>query len=271
MCRMSKPVSSYNLTVNGDGVMSTVIKREIKKDEGFANTGLDIDKCRFSRERCYGIGQMVWTTITNLTGVMLAGKCVIVAGYGAKGKDIAGTARAFGARVTVTEDSPIRAVEAVMDGFDVVTINEAARFGDVFVAATDVTGVISEQAFMVMKDGAALCNVEADDSIDITYLEETYIEKEGAEDGVVSYELMNGRSIRIINGGRCLAGDADELDRAVYELALRKLEKSFLDGAGAEAMNEIANITEENRVERIINEAREEVASRMLRTLGVSI
>lgn len=248
---MSKPASSYDLAVNGDRVMSTMIKREIKKDESFENVGLDIDKCRFFRDRCYGIGQTVWTTITSLTGIMLAGNCVIVAGYGAKGKDIAGTARAFGARVTVTEDNPVRALEAVMEGFDVVTMDEAARYGDIFVTATDATGVISESAFMVMKDGAVLCNVDADGAIDTAYLEAVYIEKENSEDGVTSYELMNGRTIRIINAGRSLTGEAYELDKAVYELAAKKL----AEGCEGDA----------------IEEAREEVARRMLRTLGVRI
>ncbi len=237
--------------VGGYEVMSTMIKKEIEKDGCFENTELDIDRCRFFRGRCYGIGQTVWTTITRLTGIMLAGKCVIVAGYGAKGKDIAGTARAFGARVTVTEDSHVRAVEAVMDGFDVVTMDEAARYGDIFVTATDVAKVISGQAFMVMKDGAVLCNVDADDAIDITYLEETYIEKENAEGGVISYELMNGRTLRVINEGRSFASEVDELDKAVYELAAKKLA--------------------EGREGDAIEEAREEVARRMLRTLGVRI
>ena len=248
--------------------MSAKREREVKIDESFENTELDIDKCRFFRDRCYGVGQTVWTTLTSLTGLMLAGKCMIVAGYGAKGKDIAGTARAFGARVTVTEDSPVRAVEAVMDGFDVVTMDEAARYGDVFVTATDAAGVISEQIFMIMKDGAVLCNVGADGTIDTAYLEETYIEKENSEGGVTSYELMNGRTIRIINAGRSLADETNELDKAVYELAAKKLAEKFPDGAWHGAGNDIV---EENCVEQVINEAREEVARRMLRTLGVRI
>ena len=183
-----------------------------------------VDKCCLFGERHYGVGQKTWTTLTNFTGIMLAGKCVIVAGYGAKGKDIAVTARAFGARVTVTEDNPIRALEAVMDGFDVVPMDEAARYGDVFVTATDATGVISGQAFMVMKDGAVMCNVGADDAIDTAYLEETYIEKESAKDGVTSYELMNGRSLKVINSGRSLVADeADELDDEAREEAARRV------------------------------------------------
>ncbi|MBR6638182.1 MAG: hypothetical protein IKK96_04915 [Lachnospiraceae bacterium] len=228
-----------------------------------------VDRCRFFRNRCYGIGQTVWTTITNLTGIMLAGKCVIVAGYGAKGKDIAETARAFGARVTVTEDSPIRAVEAVMDGFDVVTPDEAARFGDVFVTATDTAKVISEQAFVVMKDDAVLCNVGADGAIDTEYLEGVYIEKESAEDGVTSYELMNGRSLRVISDGKCLVSEVDELDRAVYELAAKKLEDKF-PGDLDETEN-AGDIAEAEYMEQVINEAREEVARRVLRTLEVRI
>lgn len=246
-------------------------EKEVKRDECIENTELNIGKCRFFTDRCYGVGQTVWTTLTSLTGIMLAGKCVIVAGYGAKGKDIAGTARAFGARVTVTEVNPVRAVWAVMDGFDVLTMDEAARYGDVFVTATDAAGVISENAFMVMKDGAVICNVGVDGSIDTAYLEETYIEKEGAEDGVTSYELMNGRCLKVINEGRSLAGEADELDRAVYELATKKLEERLASSARHGAGIVENDIAEANCIEQVIDEAREEVARRVLRTLGVRI
>jgi len=228
----------------------------------FENAELDIEKCRFFRNRCYGIGQTVWTTITNLTGIMLAGKCVIVAGYGAKGKDIAGTARAFGARVTVAESNAVRALEAVMDGFDVVTMDEAARYGDIFVIATDAAGVISETAFMVMKDGAVLCNVDVDDAIDTEYLEEVYIEKEIRENGVMEYELMNGRCLKVIaQNSISMLEEMTELDKEVYLLATNKLADSIADGSA----------TGDEAISQAIKEAREEVARRKLRELGCRI
>ena len=242
--------------------MSIKNEREDMTHGCFENAELDIEKCRFFRNRCYGIGQTVWTTITNLTGLMLAGKCVIVAGYGAKGKDIAGIARAFGARVTVTEDNPVRALEAVMDGFDVVTMDEAARYGDIFVTATDVAKVISEQAFMVMKDGAVLCNVGVDYAIDTAYLEETYIEKEIRENGVTEYELMNGRCLKVIaQNSISMPEEMTELDKEVYLLATNKLADSVADGSA----------TGDEAISQAIKEAREEVARRKLRELGCRI
>ena len=243
--------------------MSIKNERENMTHGCFENAELDIEKCRFFRNRCYGIGQTVWTTITNLTGIMLAGKCVIVAGYGAKGKDIAETARAFGARVTVTENNPVRALEAVMEGFDVATMDEAAGYGDIFVTATDAAKVISEQAFMVMKNGAVLCNAEAScKAIDTAYLEETYIEKEIRENGVTEYELMNGRCLKVIAQDSILMpAEMTELDKEVYLLATNKLADSVADGSA----------TGDKVISKAIEEAREEVARRKLRELGCRI
>lgn len=243
--------------------MSIKNERENMTHGCFENAELDIEKCRFFRNRCYGIGQTVWTTITNLTGIMLAGKCVIVAGYGAKGKDIAGTARAFGARVTVAESNAVRALEAVMDGFDVSAMDEAARYGDIFVTATDMAKVISEQAFMVMKDGAVLCNAEAScKAIDTEYLEETYIEKEIRENGVTEYELMNGRCLKVIAQDSIpMSEEMTELDKEVYLLATNKLADSIADGSA----------TGDEAISQAVKEAREEVARRKLRKLGCRI
>lgn len=243
--------------------MSTTIKSENERKSCLENAEFDIEKCRFFRDRCYGIGQTVWTTLTSLTGIMLAGKCVIIAGYGVKGKDIAGTARAFGARVTVAESNAVRALEAVMDGFDVVTMDEAARYGDIFVTATDMAKVISEQAFMVMKNGAVLCNAEAScKAIDTEYLEETYIEKEIRENGVTEYELMNGRCLKIIaQDSITMPAEMTELDKEVYLLATNKLADSIADASAAE----------DEAISKAIKEAREEVARRKLRKLGCRI
>ena len=226
------------------------------------SVAFDADRCRLFEDKCYGIGQAVWTFVSNLTGLMLAGKNVVVAGYGAKGKDIAGTARAFGARVTVAESNAVRALEAVMDGFDVVTMDDAARYGDIFVTATDMAKVISEQAFMVMKDGAVLCNVGVDYAIDTAYLEETYIEKEIRENGVTEYELMNGRCLKFIaQDSISMPEEITELDKEVYLLAVNKLADSIAGGSA----------TRDEAVSSAIEEAREEVARRVLRKLGCRI
>ena len=240
--------------------MLTDKQKEAEREK--MSVAFDADRCRLFEDKCYGIGQAVWTFVTNLTGLMLAGKNVVVAGYGAKGKDIAGTARAFGARVTVAESNAVRALEAVMDGFDVVTMDEAARYGDIFVTATDAAGVISESAFMVMKDGAVLCNVGADCAIDTVYLEETYIEKEIRENGVTEYELMNGRCLKVIAQDSIpMPEEMTELDKEVYLLAVNKLADSIADGSA----------TEDEAISQAIKEAREEVARRKLRKLGCRI
>ena len=211
---------------------------------------IDVKTCRMFDNKCYGIGQVVWTRVTGAIGLMIAGKTVVVAGYGAKAKDIAGVAKSFGARVIITESDTVRALEAVMDGFDVLAMDEAARYGDVFVTATDSENVISEKAFMVMKDSAVLFSIEAScKAIDTGYLEETYIEKEIRGNDVIEYELMNGRCIKVITLDCVLSSmEMTELDNAVLFLMVKKLAAGIADGSatvGKADMGDVEEVREE--------------------------
>ena len=114
--------------------------------------------CKHFFDNRYGTGQSVWDGINRTTNLIVAGKDVVVAGYGWCGKGVAMRAKGLGARVIVTEIDPIKAMEAVMDGFRVMSMAEAAPIGDIFVTVTGCEDVITEEHFLKMKDGAICCN-----------------------------------------------------------------------------------------------------------------
>lgn len=114
--------------------------------------------CKYLFDNRYGTGQSVWDGINRTTNLIVAGKTVVVAGYGWCGKGIAMRAKGQGAKVVVTEIDPIKAIEAHMDGFDVAPMLDAAAVGDIFITATGCKDVIRREHFEVMKSGAILCN-----------------------------------------------------------------------------------------------------------------
>ena len=114
--------------------------------------------CKHLFDNRYGTGQSVWDGINRTTNLIVAGKNVVVAGYGWCGKGVAMRAKGLGAKVIVTEVDPIRAMEAVMDGFTIMPMIKAAEIGDFFVTVTGCRDVITEEAFYKMKDGAICCN-----------------------------------------------------------------------------------------------------------------
>ena len=115
-------------------------------------------KAKHYYDNKYGTGQSVWDAIMHTANLVVAGKTVVVAGYGWCGKGVAMRAKGLGAKVTVTEVDPIKAMEAVMDGFTVMKMSEAAPLGDIFVTVTGCDNVIVKEHFALMKDGAICCN-----------------------------------------------------------------------------------------------------------------
>ena len=114
--------------------------------------------CKHMFDNRYGTGQSVWDGINRTTNLIVAGKYVVVSGYGWCGKGVALRAKGLGAKVIVTEVDPIRALEAVMDGYEVMPMKDAARVGDMFVTVTGCSGIITTEHFETMKDGAILTN-----------------------------------------------------------------------------------------------------------------
>ena len=148
--------------------------------------------CKHLFDNRYGTGQSVWDGINRTTNLIVAGKTVVVAGYGWCGKGVSMRAKGLGARVIVTEIDPIKAIEAIMDGFDVMPMNEAAQIGDFFVTVTGCRGVITEQDFLVMKEGAVLCNAgHFNVEIDMERLQEISVECREMRHNIMGYTLPN--------------------------------------------------------------------------------
>ncbi|NEQ81714.1 MAG: adenosylhomocysteinase [Moorea sp. SIO2I5] len=164
----------------------------------------DADTKHFFDNR-YGTGQSTLDGIIRATNVLLAGKNVVVAGYGWCGKGTALRARGLGANVIVTEIDPTKAIEAVMDGFRVMPMAEAAPLGDLFVTVTGNKHVIRPEHFEVMKDGAMVCNSgHFDIEIDLESLGKMATEVKEVRNFTQEYCLKNGKSVVVLGEGRLI-------------------------------------------------------------------
>jgi adenosylhomocysteinase len=165
----------------------------------------------------YGTGQSTIDGILRATNILFAGKTVVVAGYGWVGRGIAMRARGMGARVIVTEVDPVKALEAVMDGFEVMKMIDAAKIGDIFITATGNINVIRREHFEIMKDGAILANAgHFDVEVSVKDLESIAVEKRDIRDCVTEYVLPNGKKLYLLGRGRlvnlvCAEGHPSEI------------------------------------------------------------
>ncbi|KUK66561.1 MAG: Adenosylhomocysteinase [Parcubacteria bacterium 34_609] len=153
----------------------------------------------------YGTGQSTIDGLLRATNILLAGKIVVICGYGWCARGVANRARGMGSRVIITEVDHLKALEAVMDGFQVSKIRDAAQVGDIFITLTGNKNVISKEEFLLMKDSAILANAgHFNVEIDIPALEELAVKKEVARPGVVSYIFNNQKRLFLLVEGRLL-------------------------------------------------------------------
>src|SRR3954468_525184 len=152
----------------------------------------------------YGTGQSTIDGVIRATDMLVAGKRVVVAGYGWCGKGVASRARGMGSKVIVTEVDPIRALEAAMDGFEVMSMKEAAKIGDLFITLTGDMHVVGKEHLKAMKDGAVVCNSgHFDIEIDLKALKEMAVkEDKNVRNSVDAYTLPGGKKIFILGEGR---------------------------------------------------------------------
>ena len=159
--------------------------------------------CKHLFDNRYGTGQSTLDGIMNSTNLMIAGKTVVVAGYGWCGKGLAMRAKGMGAVVVVTEIDPVKAIEAVMDGFTVLPMDEAAKVGDLFVTLTGCCDVIRREHFEVMKDGVLLANSgHFDVEIDKTALKDLSVEDWERKPNIHGYRMKDGRILNLLAEGR---------------------------------------------------------------------
>ncbi|MGQ9575930.1 MAG: adenosylhomocysteinase [Thermoguttaceae bacterium] len=166
------------------------------------NVNDSVTKSKF--DNLYGCRESLADGLKRATGVMVAGKVVVVCGYGDVGKGCAQSMRAYGARVLVTEIDPICALQAAMEGYEVTTLEEAAPRGNIFVTATGCCDVIRGEHMLAMPDGAVVCNIgHFDVEIDVAWLNTTPgVRRKNIKPLVDQYTLPNGRSILLLAEGR---------------------------------------------------------------------
>jgi len=222
--------------------------------------------CKHMFDNRYGTGQSVWDGIMRTTNLVVAGKYVVVSGYGWCGKGVSLRAKGLGAKVIVTETDPIRALEAVMDGYEVMPMAEAAALGDIFITVTGCSGVIRKEHFLSLKDGAILSNAgHFDVEVDMAGLEEIAVKKYEARHNIQGYVLPNGKTVFTIAEGRLVnlaAADGHPAEIMDMSFAVQALSAEYLVRMRGKL---------DNTVIAFPRELDEAVAARKLRAMGVSI
>ena len=214
----------------------------------------------------YGTGQSTVDGIIRATNVLLAGRTFVVAGYGWCGRGLAERARGMGAHVLVTEVDPLRALQAAMDGFRVVTMEEAAPLGDIFCTATGVIGVIRGEHFDAMRDGALIANTgHFNVEIDVLALRQRATATSAPRPSVEQFVLADGRTLNLLAEGRLVNLTAAEGHPASV------MDMSFANQAlSAEYAIRHAD-TLENRVYVVPTEIDEAIARLKLAAMGITI
>ena len=222
--------------------------------------------CKHMFDNRYGTGQSVWDGICRTTNLIVAGKYVVISGYGWCGKGVTLRAKGLGAKVIVTETDPVRALEAVMDGYEVMPMCDAAKIGDIFCTVTGGRDIITAEHFPLMKDGAILSNAgHFNVEVDMDALEKMAVNKYEARHNIQGYVMPDGRTLFTIAEGRLVnlaAADGHPADIMDMSFAIQAMSAQFLaENRGKLKADVVA-------VPRDIDEA---VARRKLKAMGVEI
>ncbi len=227
------------------------------------NVNDSVTKSKF--DNLYGCRESLADGIKRATDIMIAGKVVVVCGYGDVGKGCASSMRGFGARVIITEVDPICALQASMEGYEVLTVDEAAQIGDIFVTATGCINVITGAHMETMKNESIVCNIgHFDNEIDMAYLDNSpECRKINIKPQVDKWQLKSGRSIIVLAEGRlvnlgCATGHPSFV-----------MSNSFTNQTLAQI--ELANKTLEKKVYTLPKSLDEEVARLHLGRLGAKL
>ncbi|MCR5059514.1 MAG: adenosylhomocysteinase [Saccharofermentans sp.] len=245
-----------------------VHRLEILKKEGklkYPVVAVNDARCKHLFDNRFGTGQSVWTAIMATTNLIVAGKTVVVAGFGMCGKGVAMRAKGLGAKVIVTEIDPVKACEAIMEGYHVMTMDEAAPLGDVFVTVTGCKDIIVRRHFEKMKNGAICCNAgHFDCEVNIRELESVAVSSDELRNNIIGYTLEDGRTICILAEGRLVnlaSGDGHPVEIMDMSFALQAQSARYI------AANRNLPIDVYQTPEIIDNR----VAEILLKTKGISI
>ncbi|MBR4411047.1 MAG: adenosylhomocysteinase [Firmicutes bacterium] len=246
-----------------------VIRLKAMEREGALNFPMvavnDAD-CKHLFDNRYGTGQSTMDALMRSTNLIIAAKTVVVIGYGWCSRGIAMRAAALGANVIVTEINPVKAIEAKMDGFQVMKMEQAAPLGDFFVTATGCCKTITVEHMLTMKDGAILSNAgHFDSEVDMAGLEKACVEKKEARENIMGYKLENGKWVNVIAEGRLVniaAADGHPAEIMDLSFAVQALSAKYI-------MEN--HETLENKVIDVSGEMDELIARRKLAAWGVEI
>lgn len=210
--------------------------------------------CKYLFDNRYGTGQSSWDGIMRTTNLAVAGKTVVVAGYGWCGKGVAMRAKGLGANVIVTEIDPIKGIEAVFDGFRVMPMREAAKYGDFFVTVTGCKDVITKEHLPLMKDGAVLANAgHFDVEINVKDLEAMTVEPAyEVRKNITTYTMPNGKKINLLGEGRLVnlaCGDGHPVEVMDLSFAMQFLAMKYLLEHKGELQNNLYVLPEELNTE----------------------
>ncbi len=223
-------------------------------------------KAKHYYDNKYGTGQSVWDAIMHTTNLVVAGKTVVVAGYGWCGKGVAMRAKGMGADVVVCEVDPFKALDATMNGFRVMPMDEAARCGDVFVTVTGCKDVITPRHFAVMKHNALLTNAgHFDCEVDVAGLAAMAVGREVRRENIEGYTLPDGRVLNVLGEGRLVnlaAGNGHPAEIMDMSFAVQALALEWLVRHRQEL---------ERKVYQVPDEIDEEIGRVKLAALGLAI
>ncbi len=215
-------------------------------------------RCKHLFDNRFGTGQSVWTAIMATTNLVVAGKYVVVAGFGMCGRGVAMRAKGLGAKVIVTEIDPVKASEAIMEGYEVMTMDDASKIGDVFVTVTGCKDVITAKHFKNMKDGAICCNAgHFDCEVNIKELSEISVSSAELRNNIIGYTLDNGNTICILAEGRLVnlaSGDGHPVEIMDMSFALQAQSARYIAQNGKNLEKKVYQTPEviDNRVAEIL-------------------
>ncbi|WP_033169423.1 adenosylhomocysteinase [Selenomonas sp. ND2010] len=221
---------------------------------------------KFLFDNRYGTGQSTWDGIMRTTNLVIAGKNVVISGYGWCGKGGAMRARGLGANVIITEVDPIKAIEAVFDGFRVMPMDEAAKVGDIFLTLTGDKDVIRDRHFAVMKNGAMMANSgHFDCEINIPELDRASVSRRTVRNNIEEFKMADGRKLYLLAEGRLVnlaAGDGHPAEIMDLSFAVQFFSAIHLLEHGKDMKPDVYLMPEEINTK---------IAERKLKALGVSI
>lgn len=246
-----------------------IIRLRAMEKEGalkFPMVAVNDADCKHLFDNRYGTGQSVWDSIMRNTNLIVAGKTVVVAGYGWCSRGIAMRAASLGAQVIVTEIDPVKAMEAKMDGHSVMTMEQAAPLGDIFVTATGCVGTIRMEHMEKMKNMAILANAgHFNVEIDMQALEEQAVSKKEMRNNIMGYTLKNGNTVNVLAEGRLVniaAADGHPAEIMDLSFAVQAMSAMYIK-------DNYKNL--ENRVIDVSAEIDDVIARRKLAAWGIEI